>query len=45
MINGLIISTVIHQSGQYKADDPAFHRELAAVLLRYLGIEKAARGR
>ncbi len=45
MVNGVIISTVIHQSGQYEPDDPAFHRELAIVLLRYLGIEKETRGR
>ncbi|MEZ5938434.1 MAG: TetR/AcrR family transcriptional regulator [Hyphomonadaceae bacterium] len=39
MINGLLISSVIHQAAPYRSDDPKLHREMALILTRYLGIE------
>lgn len=45
MINSLIISSVIHNTGPHKADDPAFHREMTMLLMRYLGIREASRRR
>ncbi|MFA5602075.1 MAG: hypothetical protein WDA06_15870, partial [Phenylobacterium sp.] len=40
MVNGQIISVVLHGPGPYEADDPRFVQELARICVGHLGLEK-----